>query len=316
MLQHQILIQKAKNQGIKTTDLSQLLQKPATILKYKNISELIIEGVPTSWINVRSQFYCDNKQLTKYAYQDLGIPYPKTAVFSDPSDPSLKAFFQKGKTYVCKPVDGTNGEGVVTEIRNLEMILDYYQTYHHLDHQFLLEEQVEGVDLRIHVMGGKIVAACIREPAFVIGNGKNTLSELIDQRREVMKTQNPGNKLEITETTQALLKQQNVGLEDIPEEDRKIRLKYVSNMAQGGIATDVTDEIHPAYHDWVAKLVDYLKTPYFGMDIMTMDYQGDPYQHASILEINARAEWLHHTFSERRKHDIAGMMLGILFFTV
>ncbi|MCB0855778.1 MAG: hypothetical protein KDD63_26335 [Bacteroidetes bacterium] len=68
MLQHQILIQKAKNQGIKTTDLSQLLQKPATILEYNGISELVMEGVPTSWINVRSQFYCDNKQLTKYAY--------------------------------------------------------------------------------------------------------------------------------------------------------------------------------------------------------------------------------------------------------
>ena len=84
-------------------------------------------------------------------------------------------------------------------------------------------------------------------------------------------------------------------------------------MAQGGIAIDVTQEIHPAYHQWVSALADFLGTPYFGLDIMTTDYSLDPYQHAKVLEINARAEWLHHTFSEVRTHDMAGMILGAVF---
>jgi cyanophycin synthetase len=34
---------------------------------------------------------------------------------------------------------------------------------------------------------------------------------------------------------------------------------------------------------------------------------------AKVLELNARPEWLHHTFSERRTHDVAALILESLF---
>ena len=92
-------------------------------------------------------------------------------------------------------------------------------------------------------MGGKIVAACIREPAYVIGNGKDSLKSLVEKRSAAMQKQNPYNFLEIDNASRFLLAQQKIQLADIPEHNRKIQLKFVSNMAQGGIATDVTDEI-------------------------------------------------------------------------
>ena len=61
----------------------------------------------------------------------------------------------------------------------------------------------------------------------------------------------------------ALLKKQNIFLSDIPRKKQKIKLKSVSNMAQGGIATDVTDEIHPDFQNMVIRLCDFLKTGYF-----------------------------------------------------
>ena len=45
------------------------------------------------------------------------------------------------------------------------------------------------------------------------------------------------------------------------------------------------------------------------LDAMTPDPGLDPVDHAHVLEINARADWLHHTFSERRTHDIPGLLL-------
>ena len=313
MRQHKILIKKAQSLGIKTTDATNLLQKPATILEHKGKSELIAEGVPTSWLTVRSQYYCDNKQLTKDAYEKLAIPYPKSVVFDSPEEIDQTKFFQNNQLYVCKPLDGTNGDGVVAGIEDYPGVKQYYEDYKSLNVRFMLEEQVEGDDLRIHILGGKIVAACIRKPAFVVGNGENTLLELIEKRRVIMNTQNPGNKLEVDEATRSLLVQQKITLSDIPEPDRNIQLKFVSNMAQGGIAIDVTEEIHPAYHQWVSGLVNFLGTPYFGLDIMTTDYSLDPFQYAKVLEINARAEWLHHTFSEVRTHDMAGMILAAIY---
>ncbi len=307
------MIDRAREAGAEVTDISHLIQKDAALLEYNDVSELILEGVPSSWINERSKFYCDNKQLAKKAFQKLGIPFLKSIAFTDPNAPEVLDFVENGQKYVVKPIDNCNGLGVETNIVGIDMVKDYFHRNHALDSLFLLEEQAEGQDLRLHVIDGKVVAACIREPAFVVGDGERTLEALIDERRAIMRTQNPRNKLEIDGPTQQLLTEQKLQLSDVPKKDRKVVLKYVSNMGQGGRAIDVTDAIHPVFHDWAASLCKYLEVDYMGIDFMTTDFVNEPEQHTIILEVNAYAEWLHHTFSEGRTHDVAGMILGALF---
>lgn len=313
MLQHEKLILTAKTMGISITDVSELMQREASILEYKGQSELVIEGVPMSWINVSSQFYCDNKQLTKLVYEKLNIPHPKSVVFNTPDEANVQSFLKKDQVYICKPLDSTNGIGVELNIRNFQLIKSYCKKYQFLNTRFLLEEQIEGKDLRIHVIDGKIVAACIREPAFVVGNGEDTLADLMEKRRAVMKTQNEYNKLEVDEATEDLLRKQKITLNDVPENNQKIQLKYVSNIAQGGVPIDITDEIHPEYQRWATALVEDLGTGYMGLDFITTNYKETPYGNSWILEINARADWMHHTFSEVRTHDMAEIILEKLF---
>ncbi len=313
MIQHAQLISKAKSLGVSVTDVSPLMLRPAAILDYRERSELVLEGVPASWTNVRCQYYCDNKQLTKLALMATAIPHPRSVPFQTPGAPELDRFIKKGQSYVCKPLDASNGLGVVMNIRKPDEVKTYFEKHRHLSTIFLLEEQIEGTDLRIQVIDGNMVAACIREPAFVLGNGKDNLQSLIERRKTVMQTQNPNNSLILDENTHALLAAQKIQLSDVPETNRKIKLKSVSNMAQGGVAIDVTDDIHPAFQDWVNALSKYLTTRYFGLDIITADHKKEPKDHSWVLEINARADWLHHTFSERKTHDIAGMILQALF---
>lgn len=313
MRQHQRLINRAKSQGMTITDVSEMMQRDAAIITNDNQSELVIDGVPMSWLNVSSQFYCDNKQLTKLAYEAVDIPYPKSIIFDSPDEKAVIDFFENGQNYICKPLDSTNGIGVELDIDSLEKISWYYENYKQLNTRFLLEEYAAGKDLRIQVIDGKIVAACIREPAFVTGNGENTIRELMDIRQAVMTSQNPNNRLEVDEATDELLKKQALKLDDIPKKNRHVRLKYVSNIAQGGLPIDVTDEIHEVFHRWAADLSAYLGTGYMGLDFMTTSHIENPHTHTKILEINARADWVHHTFSEVRTHDIAGIILDELF---
>lgn len=313
MRQHQRLINRAKSQGMTITDVSKMMQRDAAIITNNHQSELIIDGVPMSWLNVSSQFYCDNKQLTKLAYEAVNIPYPKSIIFDSADEQVVVDFFENGKNYICKPLDSTNGIGVELDIDSLEKVKEYYKNYNHLNTRFLLEEYAQGKDLRIQVIGGKIVAACIREPAFVTGNGKNTITELMKIRQTVMTSQNPNNRLEVDEATEELLQKQQLTLNDIPEKNRHVQLKYVSNIAQGGLPIDVTDEIHEEFHGWAKDLSNYLGTGYMGLDFMTTNHSKNPYKHTKILEINARADWVHHTFSEVRTHDIAKIILEHLF---
>ena len=46
----------------------------------------------------------------------------------------------------------------------------------------LIEEYVTGVDLRIVVIGYEVVAAAVRRPAQVQGDGRHTVAELIEKQ--------------------------------------------------------------------------------------------------------------------------------------
>jgi cyanophycin synthetase len=313
MSQHNKLIDRAKSLGIRVTDVSNMMLGPFAILEYNGISELVRDGVPLSFINLRSEYYCDNKQLTKTVFEKFNIPCPKSILFQKDNFKHLSQHLIEGKRFVCKPMDGTNGDSIRMHISNIKHVEDYLSQQSNPKQQFMLEEFVEGQDLRIQVLGGKIVAACIREAAFVIGNGKDKLIELIESRKEQMRIQNPNNHLTIDQSTKGLLIEQKISLYDIPSKNQKIRLKQVSNMAQGGIATDVTDSIHSIFSEWVKQIVDYLKTDYFGIDFVSTDYSVDPINNTKALEINARADWLHHTFSERKQHDMAYLILDAIF---
>ena len=51
----------------------------------------------------------------------------------------------------------------------------------------------------------------------------------------------------------------------------------------------------------------------FALDVITPDYDHFDPDYSKALEINAQPVWLHHTFSEKRQHDLARLILKNLF---
>lgn len=312
-LQHQAIIRAALNKSVIIQDVSSYFGKEAHLLQKNNTKELIVEGAPTSLISLRTKYFCDNKQLTKKVFDDCQMRSPKSFVFTSLQDKILENIWEEGKVYVAKPLDMGRGEGVVMHINSPELLEKYWQEHTHLAKYFMLEEQIEGEDLRIQVIGGKIVAACRREPAYVIGNGKDTLVQLITIRQEVIKKQSNLNKLELDSTSYQLLQKQEFNLKSIIPNDVKVHLKDLANMSQGAVAIDVTDQIHPTFHNWVSRISSYLESSYFGIDFISLDNTQDPLTHTQALEINNCPDWLHHTFSEIKQHDIAAILIDNLF---
>ena len=84
-------------------------------------------------------------------------------------------------------------------------------------------------------------------------------------------------------------------------------------MAQGGHAIDVTEQVHPRYQRYLDDLADNLNIKLFSLDVMTTSPSADPEQYARVLEFNVKSAWLHHTFSDVRRHDIAKLILQDYF---
>ena len=146
----------------------------------------------------------------------------------------------------------------------------------------------------------------------LLGTAKNSLEELIIQRRNVVISQNPANGLVIDAISAQLIREQGVTLTSIIPLGQVIRLKNIANMAQGAHVIDVTDEIDPIIYSWVNALVVELGSGHFALDLMSSDHKKYVEGNTFALEINARAEWMHHTFSERRTHNLASVVLDEL----
>ncbi len=313
--QHESILAAAAQMGIECVALANCGEHGSTLLRFQGQEELVSQGYFLSLVNSQQQRFCDNKQLTKSLFSELGIPSPASRVFRDAfaEAPNLGAFLDSGKEYVCKPLVAEGGEGVKMRLRTLDDVQAYWRNWHKRSEFFLIEEQVSGGDLRLQAVGGELVAACVRHPAFVVGDGFCNISELIEQRRKVIQQQNARNRLDIDSTTLDLLGSQGLSLDSIPASGVKVTLKTVANMNQGALAVDVTDEIDPIFKEWVR--VFGQRT---GMDIFALDLVVENHCHykegsAWAIEVNAFPEWFHHTFSDRRQHDIPSIILRHVF---
>lgn len=319
---HQIrLMETATRLGMVYEDFLPVWGVDAVEYRKGGQKRLVFDGRSYPTLSANAADICNDKQLTKHFFKRIGIPFPASVVFHTGMDvweikereKLIGQTIHAGRAYVCKPLLGTDGHAVGMHLRNLADVEAHLSHYLDQYDQWMLEEQVAGEDLRIQVIGGRLVAACRRVPAFVVGDGQATLAQLIERLNTKIQAQNPHNRLVVDEATRQLMEAQSVDWEMVIGVGREIQLKYVSNMGQGGLAIDVTDILHPQYSAWATALSEAIGIGTFAFDLLCTDPSGDPRAHAQALELNPRAQWLHHTFSEVRQHDIPQMILTMLF---
>lgn len=213
-LQHQQILAAARKRGLEIIPLEKFGEIHGHILRFHERQEIVVAGNFLSQLSLQNHLICNNKQLTKSIFSSLNIPSPRSLVFENFADnrPQITEFFKIADRFVCKPIDGTEGEGVAMHLQTADEIRDYWHTMRKKYKVFMLEAQIAGADLRLQAIGGKLAAACVREPAFVTGDGKSSVLELVENRRKIMFVQNPANRLDIDDITRELLEKQQLSL--------------------------------------------------------------------------------------------------------
>ncbi len=112
-----------------------------------------------------------------------GIPVPRgtTIQYFDDLEEAIKDV--GGYPIVIKPLDGNHGRGITINVRHWEEAIAAYDlaVEESKSRSIIVERYYEGSDHRVLVVNGKLVAVAERIPAHVIGDGKSTISELIEQ---------------------------------------------------------------------------------------------------------------------------------------
>jgi cyanophycin synthetase len=242
----------------------------------------------TSSIGV--ELACD-KEDTKFLLEQAEVPVPKGEIIRRESS-LIETCDYVGFPLVIKPVDGNHGRGITVNIQSYEEALTAFQAAKKVSNAVIVERYVTGVDYRLLVINYKLVAAALRTPAHVTGNGKSTIQELIDEvnsdpRRgyghEKILTQ-----ISVNELTLGLIAAKGYSLESVIPAGEMLILKDTANLSTGGTAEDVTDFVHPANIAMAERISRIIDLDICGIDIMTTDIS-KPLKETSgaVLEVNA-----------------------------
>jgi len=210
---------------------------------------------------------CDDKAVTRRVVEKAGINVPEQIVAGDEGE--LEAFLARHKSVVVKPARGEQGRGISVGLTTMEDIGRAVAKAREVSERVLVEACFEGEDLRLVVIGGKVVAAAVRRPPCVLGDGRKTLRELIEQqsRRRAAATGGEST-IPIDEETRRCLASSGRTLEAVPAEGEEVLVRKTANLHTGGTIHDVTDIVHPKLVDAARRASRAIDIPVTGIDLM------------------------------------------------
>lgn len=240
---------------------------------------------------------CTHKEATRIRLNQAGVPVPRGRTFVNGDFDSARAFADRiGFPVVVKPAMGVRGIGVVANIQNRD---ELDQAFTQLtasklgDQDVIVEKHIPGNDYRIVVVGDEVIAAILREPGSVVGDGKRTVAELM-MHKNLRRRLNPhlwGRPIMYDDAARYQLERVQMTLDSVPPKGQRVMLSNSNSLSQGGDSTDVLDEMHPSIKEAAVKAVKAVPGLAFcGVDFLIEDHTKPlAEQVAGICELNAHA---------------------------
>lgn len=267
--------------------------------------------------NIAVDIACDKEQ-TKRLLDASSIPVAKGSICVDEED--LENTIKKiGYPIVIKPLDGNHGKGASINVTNWEDAVDGLAYAKKYSRRVIVEKFITGFDFRVLVINNQIIAAAQRVPAHVVGDGKNSITWLIDEinkdPRRGYGHENVLTEITVDRDTEELLEKMNYSLETIPTLGEIVYLKSTANLSTGGTSIDVTDMMHPENIFMAERISRVIGLDICGVDIMAQNLTEPLKENGGvILEVNAAPGFrMHLAPSEGLPRNVAAPVIDMLY---
>jgi len=259
-----------------------------------------------------------DKEETNSILRDLGLPVPKQYVVRS-SHEAKRAAERIGYPVVLKPLSGNHGRGVSINLKTSDEVEVAFEKAREHGRSIVVESFLEGHDHRLLVVNGKLVAAAKRMPGHVVGDGKNTIEQLVDivndDPRRGVGHEKVLTRLEFDHQAERLLNKLGLDRNSVPKKDEVVFLRSTANLSTGGTAIDVTDTMHPDNREMAERTIKAIGLDIGGVDFLTRDIT-ESYRDTGggICEVNAGPGFrMHVAPSEGTPRDVAGPVIDMLF---
>ena len=267
--------------------------------------------------SIAVEIACD-KEETKNLLEAAEISVPSGRIIYDEED--LQNTINKiGYPIVTKPVNGNHGKGATTNIRNWEDAVAGLKAAKVYGRAVICEKFITGRDFRVLVINYKFVAAALRTPAAVTGDGKHTIQQLIDivntDPRRGYGHEKVLTAIKIDDFTMDMLAKKEYTLDTILKKKEELWLKPTANLSTGGTATDVTDFVHPTNVFMCERIARIIGLNICGIDIMADDLSVPIKENGgAVLEVNAAPGFrMHLDPTEGLPRNVAEPVIDMLY---
>lgn len=283
-----IIINEAKRRGIqvevedKRTGLFKLTHGGRSVSCHESLSDLTTAVAMTR---------CSDKALTRRLLKKAGLRVPDQIDINDDMDRTL-AFLERHDSVVVKPAVGEQGTGVSVDLTTAEDVKAAIRSAQKFSDHLIMEEFIEGQDLRIIVIDNEVVAAAIRRPPVIHGDGKHSVEDLITKLSRRRENATDGeSRIPMDSETERSVADAGHDMENVLPDGESFAVRKTANLHTGGTIHDVTDDLHLSLHSAAVEAARTLEMPVVGLDFMV----GDPAQpHYAIIEANERPGLANH----------------------
>lgn len=271
----------------------QIGKDPRRIKYFNEAGELVgrVYGVKISRHGHDVDLICKNKEITKQALTNAGVPTPRGYALAPAFERVGQRLFGTLKTpLVVKPTNSAVSKGVTVGVETedeLNAAWDHAKQFVADGGSVLVEEQSIGFDLRTFVVDGKFVAGATRIQPFVVGDGASTVDLLIQEEKRRRRSHFQLAKYELVVDRGVVTKQLGTpDYEDFILNPRQILfLNGATTLSTGAVTVEVTpfvcEELKQIAGSAVAAIPG-LEAGAVDMIVQSLDHSNN----AVVLEVN------------------------------
>ncbi len=259
----------------------------------QGVAQHRILGTMTDRTSTVAMDICQDKTWTKQMVRRAGIPVPRGTTVTSETD-ACRAARDYGYPVVVKPQDGQQGEGVAMNLMNPAEVARAFHVASAIDRKgnVIVEQEVLGVAYRFLVVGNEMVAATLRIPPEVIGDGSSTVEELV---QAINQDPDRGSGHDFPKSLVALdsvailtLAQQGYDPKSVVPRGVRVWVRQTANMSTGAIAIDVTAKVNPDLAQDAIRAAQAVGLDVAGVDLVTPSLDSGLLQAGgAVIEINA-----------------------------
>jgi GNAT-family acetyltransferase (TIGR03103 family) len=235
---------------------------------------------------------CDDKRVTRRIMRRAGVRVARGALAAEGDLADASALLRDVGAVVVKPARGEQGRGITVGVKDeagLERAVAYALQF---CPDVLVEELVQGDDLRVVVIDRQVVAAAVRRPAEVVGDGRHQVADLVkatSRRRE--RATGGESRIPLDDTTAEVVAEAGYAMDDVPPNGERVPVRRTANLHTGGTIEDVTDRLHPEIAEAAVRAAESLGIPVTGIDFLVPAVDGPDYV---FIEANERPGLANH----------------------